>query len=117
MERRSSSSATNCAAEIPSPASRCNDANTSSLDCWSAPTERTAAEAGLLISWARPAARVPSATSASRWRALTSMRRAVPIRPRSRWTAKGNHASPIRASSGAVSRKTRVGSMTRADPM
>ena len=88
-------------AEIPSPASRCSDAKTSSLACCSAPTERTAAEAGLLISCASPAASVPRATRASRWRALCSMRRAVPISPRSRWTAKGNHSSPKRASSDA----------------
>ena len=47
--------------------------------CWSASTDRVAAEAGLLISWASPAARVPSVTSDSRWRALRSMRRAVSI--------------------------------------
>ena len=37
IERRSSSRATNWDAEIPSPASCWREANTSSLDCWSAP--------------------------------------------------------------------------------
>ena len=59
---------------------------------WSASTARVAADAGLLISCASPAASVPSATSASRCRAVDSMRRAVCTSPSMKCTPNGNHA-------------------------
>ena len=58
----------------------------------SASTARVAAAAGLLISCASPAARVPRATSASRCRVTASKLRAVRNRPSMRCAPNGNQA-------------------------
>ena len=89
---RSPSRATNWAAVIGRRARSPSDAISASLVVCRASTARVAAEAGLLISWARPAARVPSATSASRWRAVLSIRRTVLARPSMKCTPKANHS-------------------------
>jgi len=67
----------NCPAVIDRSASLPSEDCRSSQLASSASAARVAADAGLLISWANPAARVPRATSASRWRAIVSMLRAV----------------------------------------
>ena len=59
----------------------------------SASTARSDAAAGLLISWARPAASVPRATSDSRWRAAASMLRTVWKTPTIRCLPNGNHVA------------------------
>ena len=64
--------------------------------CRRASTARVAAAAGLLISWARPAASVPRVTSASRCRAVDSIERAVRKRPSIRCAPNGNQAWPAR---------------------
>ena len=73
----------------------------------SASTARVDAEAGLLISCASPAARVPSATSASRCRAVDSMLRTVWTSPLMRWTPNGNHDWAIVPSASAGTRSSR----------
>ena len=57
-----------------------------------ASTARALADAGLLSSWARPAASVPSAISASRWRDSESIIRTVWKKPSIRCTPNGNQA-------------------------
>ena len=64
-------------AVMSSPASRLSEASRASLASSSASTARVAAAAGLLSSWARPAARVPRVTRDSRCRTVDSMDRAV----------------------------------------
>lgn len=70
-------------------------------------TARTVAAAGLLISWARPAASVPSVMSDSRWRTVASIVRAVPSTPSIRCPPRGNQASDSsrRAVTGTQSRR------------
>jgi hypothetical protein len=77
ISRRSVSMAANCPAVISSWTSRPRDETSVSDAVWSASTARVAADAGLLISWARPAASVPRVTRDSRWRAVDSIERAV----------------------------------------
>ena len=60
---------------------RASEDSRGSVVACSASTARVAAEAGLLISCARPADSVPRATSASRWRAVDSIRRTVLTSP------------------------------------
>ena len=72
-----------------------------------ASTDRRMAAAGLLISWANPAASVPSATRDSRWRAVASMLRTVWNTPVIRCLLKGDHAPTSRASSAAGTTKHR----------
>ena len=83
-----------------------SDPRRASVDSPRASTARVAAEAGLLSSWASPAARVPSATSASRCRAPDSIRRTVLTSPLMKCTPNGNHASAQRFRSAAASRST-----------
>jgi hypothetical protein len=72
-----------------------------------ASTARAVADAGLLISWARPAASVPRATSASRWVATASMFRTVWKKPATRWPASGNTERVQRPKSSAGTRNIR----------
>ena len=90
ISRRSDSTAMNCSAESDCSARSTSEDSSAVQVSWSASTARAAAAAGLLSSWARPAASVPSATSASRWRDSASMLRTVWKKPSIRWTPKGN---------------------------
>ena len=84
--------ATNRSADSDPSARRTSDPSSVWEVSCSSPTARTAAEAGLLSSWARPAASVPSATRASRWRESASMLRTVWKNPSIRCTANGDQA-------------------------
>ena len=77
ISRRSTSSAMNCSAENDRSARPTRDESKVVQVSSSASTARVAAAAGLLSSWARPAASVPSATRASRWRDIASIVRTV----------------------------------------
>ena len=91
--RRSASRAANWVAEMPCSASPRKAVSSEALVSSSAATARTAAAAGLLSSCANPAARRPRVTSESRWRAVASIRRAVPKMPLIRCTPRGSHAA------------------------
>ena len=81
----------NCSASRERSASRTSDESSASAVSCRASTARAVAEAGLLSSWASPAAMVPRAISDSRWRDSVSMLRTVWKKPSMRWTLKGNH--------------------------
>ena len=93
IRRRSRSTSVNCVAVMPPDASRASVSRRRSEVSRSASTARVAAAAGLLSSCARPADNVPRATSASRWRAVASIRRTVLTRPLMKCRPKGNHCS------------------------
>ena len=98
--RRKESSSSSCLAVTSVSARPLSDARISLHACRSASTARNEAAAGLLISWASPAASVPSATSDSRWRAAASMTRTVWNTPVIRCLPNGNHSPTRRLSSG-----------------
>ena len=64
---------------------------------------RTAAAAGLLSSWVRPAVSEPSASSRSRWPIASLVRWLPKNRPSSRCTGIGNHSFMICAKQSAPS--------------
>ena len=81
----------------------------------SAEVARTAAAAGLLSSWVRPADSEPSASSRSRW-PITCWAFWLPKNsPSSRCTAIGNHSCISSAKTAASSTKNRDGSVTRSE--
>ena len=96
--RRTVSAVSDCSARPTS-----DESSVSHVSC-NASTARAVADAGLLISWASPAASSPSAISDSRWRDIVSIRRTVWKKPSIRWTPNGNHA---RASSPSAVEGTR----------
>ena len=74
---------------------------------------RTAAAAGLLSSWVRPADSEPSASSRSRWPTTCWVFRVPKNSPSSRCTGIGNHSRISHAKSLAASTKNVDGSGTR----
>ena len=74
---------------------------------------RTAAAAGLLSSWVRPADNEPSASSRSRWPTTRWVFFEPKNSPSSRCTAIGNHSCMTAANESAGSTKNRDGSVTR----
>ncbi|MDQ0604134.1 hypothetical protein QF037_008479 [Streptomyces canus] len=74
---------------------------------------RTAAAAGLLSSWVRPADNEPSASSRSRWPMARWVLCEPKNSPSSRWTAIGNHSCMKSENFSLGSTKNRVGSVTR----
>jgi hypothetical protein len=113
ISRRRASSTASWSAVTPLVASRALDDSRAAPASCSAPAARVAADAGLLISWANPAASVPSATSASRCRATDSMFRTVPTRPLMKWTPNGNQRSPSSRSTVAGTRSIRPAELAR----
>ena len=81
----------------------------------SADVARTAAAAGLLSSWVRPADSEPSASSRSRWPMAAWAFLLPKNSPSSRCTAIGNQSCISSAKTAASSTKNRDGSVTRTE--
>ena len=112
--RRSASSATNCSAVSELLGEAASDDSRASAGLPAARRRRgSPPTAGLLISWASPAASVPSATSASRCRAVDSMLRRSGRTPRSggrrTGTTRGHARRARRRAPGAAGRRRAPG--------